>query len=160
MATSPTNSPIPYCTTEDLVKQLNLQQSSVDPTKYIVWQIPTSTDIINTFVKQANEQATALYGDLTTSNYYGLAKQWAVWRAVLNLIETMTVNWVISGLPVTMGNIGFERLTAMSAASAEMKTRAAEELARLYTMLSQIEPVQNYQSPSPYVDTGGQMFFS
>ena len=76
------------------------------------------------------------------------------------MIETMTVNWVISGLPVAMGNIGFDRLAAMQAASVEMKERAQQELLRLYTELSEIVPVQNYISPSPYVDTGGQSFFS
>jgi hypothetical protein len=142
------------------VKQLGLQQSSFDPNKYLVWAIPTSMDILNTFVKQANEQATNIFGDRTQSTDYGLTKQWAIWRAVLNLIETMTINWVVSGLPVQVGNIGFDRLAAMQGASAEIKARAQEELLRLYTLLSEIDAVQNYQSPSPYVDTGGSMFFS
>lgn len=154
------NTPIAYCDTQDLVKQLNLQQSSFDPNKYIVWQIPVSVDVINTFVKQANEQATTMFGDHTQDSLFGYTKQWATWRAVLNLIETMTVNWVISGLPVAVGSIGFDRLAAMQAASAEMKERAQEELLRLYTQLGEIDAIQNYQSPSPYVDSGGSMFFS
>jgi len=154
------NTPIAYCDTQDLVKQLNLQQTSFDPSKYLVWQIPTSVDILNTFVKQANEQATQLFGDHTKDSLFGLTKQWATWRAVLNMIETMTVNWVISGLPATLGDISINRLDAMRSASAEIKGNAQSELVRLYTMLSEIDPIQNYQSPSPFVDTGGQSFFS
>jgi hypothetical protein len=126
----------------------------------MVWQIPTSTDIINTFVKQANEQTTSLFGDLTQSYSYGLAKQYATWRAVLNLIETMTVNWVIAGMPVTVGDISFSRLGVMQAATVELKENAIRELARLYIMLSEFSFPNNYHSPSPFVDTGGQMFFS
>lgn len=150
------NTPIAYISVEDIVKQLNLQQSVTDPNKYIVWEIPTSVDIINTFVKQANEQATIEFGNHTNDPLYGLTRQWATWRAVLNLIETMTVNWVISGLPVQVGNIGFDRLAAMQGASAEIKARAQEELARLYTQLSEIEAIQSYQPSSPYIATGGQ----
>jgi hypothetical protein len=150
------NTPIAYISVEDVVKQLNLQQSQTDPNKYIIWEIPTSVDIINTFVKQANEQATTEFGNRTNSPSYGLTKQWATWRAVLNLIETMTINWVISGLPVQVGNIGFDRLAAMQGASAEVKARAQEELARIYILLSEIGAVQNYQPSSPYIATGGQ----
>ena len=155
-----TNTPIPYCDTQDLVKQLNLQQSSTDPNKYVIYAIPTSVDIINTFVKQANEQTTILFGDRTQSPSYGLAKQYATWRAVLNLIETMTINWIISGLPVTVGDISIQRLTAMQTATIELKENANRELARLYIMLSEMDFPSNYQSPSPYVDMGGQSFFS
>lgn len=150
------NQPIAYVSVEDLVKQLNLQQSVTDPNKYIIWEIPTSVDIINTFVKQANEQATVEFGNHTNDGLYGLTRQWATWRAILNLIETMTINWVISGLPVTVGNIGFDRLAAMQSASAEIKARAQEELVRLYTQLSEIEGIQSYQPSSPYIATGGQ----
>lgn len=155
-----TNVPIPYCNTQDVVKQLGLQQSTTDPSKYIIYAIPTSADIINTFVKQANEQTTILFGDLTKSTLYGLAKQYATWRAVLNLIETMTVNWVISGIPVTVGDISIQRLTAMQTATVELKENANRELARLYIMLSEMDFPSNYQSSSPYIDTGGQAWYS
>jgi hypothetical protein len=160
MSSSTTNMPIAYCSTEDVVKILNLQQSTVDPNKYMVWQIPTSTDVLNTFVRYANEQTTIILGDLTQSNLYGLAKQYATWRAVVNLIDTMTINWVISGLPAQVGNIGIDRLAAMQAASMPMRERATIELLRLYTLLSEIAFPNAYQSPSPYIDMGGQMFFS
>jgi hypothetical protein len=153
------NTPVAYCDTQDLVKQLNLQQSAIDPNKYIIWQIPTSVDVINTFVKQANEQTTAMFGDRTLTQSYGMTKQYATWRAVLNLIETMTVNWVISGLPITVGDISIQRLGAMQAATIEIKERAKEELIRLYNLLTEFDFPNNYQSPSPYVDMGGQMFF-
>ena len=117
-------------------------------------------DVINTFVKQANEQTTILFGDLTKTNSYGLAKQYATWRAVLNMIETMTISWVISGMPVTVGDISIQRLSAMQAATVELKENTLRELARLYIMLSDFSYPNNYQSPSPFVDTGGQMFFS
>jgi hypothetical protein len=160
MSSSTSNTPIAYTSTEDLVKVLNLQQSTVDPTKYMVWQIPTSTDVLNTFVRYANEQTTSLFGDISQSSSYGLAKQYATWRAVLNLIDTMTVNWVISGLPVQLGNIGIDRLAAMQAASTVMRERAISEAQRLYVLLTEIDFPNNYQSPSPYVDTGGQSFYS
>jgi hypothetical protein len=160
MSTLSTNVPIPYCDAQDLVKQLNLQQSATDPNKYIVYAIPTSVDILNTFVKQANEQTTALWGDLTKSNNYSLARQYAIWRAVLNMIETMTINWVIAGIPVTVGDISINRLGAMQAATVELKENANRELARLYIMLSEMDFPSNYQSPSPYVDTGGQAWYS
>jgi hypothetical protein len=139
---------------------LNLQQSATDPNKYVIYAIPTSVDVINTFVKQANEQTTILFGDLTKTNSYGLAKQYATWRAVLNMIETMTISWVISGMPVTVGDISIQRLSAMQAATVELKENTLRELARLYIMLSDFSYPNNYQSPSPFVDTGGQMFFS
>ena len=153
------NTPVPYCSTQDLIKQLNLQQAVTDPNKYIVWQIPTSVDILNTFVAQANVQATALWGDLTNSAQFGLAQQWSIWRAVLNLIETMTVNWVISGLPVTVGDISISRLAAMQAASESIKVRAETELKRIYVLLSEFSFPQNYQSPSPYIFTGGSAWY-
>ena len=156
MSISSANAPVAYTTVQDVVKLLNLQQSAIDPNKYLVWQIPTSVDILNTFIKYANQQATQIYGNQTTSSNLGLVQQWATWKAVQNMIFTMTVNWVISGLPVTVGNIGFDRLAAMAAASSEIKQRAENELFRLYTLLSNIDVVNNYRSPSPYVDTGGQ----
>jgi hypothetical protein len=157
---STNNTPFPYCDTQDLVKQLNLQQSTTDPNKYIIYAIPVSVDVINTFVKQANEQATQLFGNHMNDPLFGLTKQWATWRAVFNLIETMTINWVISGMPVTVGTISISRLEAMARATAELKENAQRELLRLYTELSEIEGIQNYQSPSPFVDMGGQTFFS
>jgi hypothetical protein len=146
--------------TQDLIKQLNLQQAYADPTKYLVWQIPTSVDILNTFVTQANVQTTQLFGNLTQSSLYGLAQQYAIWRAVLNLIETMTVNWVISGLPVTVGDISINRLQAMIPASAEIKENALREIHRLYILLSEFSFPQNYQPSSLYIYTGGQTWFS
>ncbi len=154
------NTPIPYVDTQDLIKQLNLQQSSTDPTKYLVWQIPTSVDILNTFVAQSNVQTTQLFGNLTQSPQYGLAQQYAIWRAVLNLIETMTVNWVISGLPVTVGDISINRLQAMQGASTEIKERASNELHRLYILLSEFSFPQNYQPSSIYIYNGGGFWWS
>lgn len=154
------NTPVPYCNTQDLIKQLNLQQASTDPTKYLVWQIPTSVDILNTFVFQSNVQTTQLFGDLTQSTQYGLAQQYAIWRAVLNMLETMTVNWIISGLPVTVGDISIQRLGAMAAATAELKENTLRELHRLYILLSEFSFPNNYQTPSIYIPTGGGIFWS
>jgi hypothetical protein len=156
----PLNMPIPYVDTQDLIKQMNLQQSSIDPTKYIIWQIPTSVDIINQFVSQANVQATALYGNLTQTPKYGLVKQWAINKAFLNLIEEMTVNWVVSGLPVTVGDISINRLQAMAAASVELKERLQSELHKLYIWITEFDFPQNYQPTSPYILTGGSTFWS
>ena len=151
---------VQYCNTQDLVRLLNLQQSSTDPNKYLVWQIPTSVDILNTFVRYSNEQTTATWGDLTQSSLLPLARQYAVFIAALNMIETMTVNWVISGLPVTIGDVSINRLQAMQAATVEVKERFKEEIGILYVKLSEISFPNNYQSPSPYVDFGGSPYWS
>jgi len=151
---------VQYCNTQDLVRLLNLQQSITDPNKYLVWQIPTSVDILNTFVRYANEQTTATWGDLTISPQLPLARQYAVFTAALNMIETMTINWVISGLPVAIGDISINRLQAMQAATVEVKERFKEEIGILYVKLSEISFPNNYQSPSPYVDFGGSPYWS
>lgn len=154
------NAPIPYCNTQDLVRLFNLQQSSTDPNKYLVWQIPTSVDILNTFVRYANEVTTITWGDLTQSPMLALARQYATFKAALNMIEVMTVNWVISGLPVSLGDVSINRLQAMQAATVELKERLKEEIATLYVKMSEIDFPNNYQSPSPYVDFGGSPFWS
>jgi len=153
--------PIEYTNTALLIKELNLQQVSADPTKYLVWQIPTSVDILNNFVNQANERATVTFGDQRTNTlFFALIRQYATKRAALIMIGEMTINWVISGLPVTVGNISIARLQAMQGASVEVKARLKLELQEIYIKLSDISVTQNYQSPSPYVDTGGSIYFS
>lgn len=152
--------PVEYTDAQQVIKLLALKQDSTDSNKYIVWAIPISLDVINQFVKYGNEQTTALWGNLTNSPSLGLARQYATWRAVLNLIETMTLQWTVSGMPVTVGDISIQRLQAMQAASAEFKARAEIEVWRIYVLLSDMAFPQNYQSPSPYIQTGGGMFWS
>ena len=115
MSSSTTPFPIEYCNTQLVVNEMNLQQYSGDPTKYLIWQVPTSVNIINTFVNQANEMTTINFGDLRQSaDRFALARQYATKKASLLLVDEMSINWVISGFPVTVGNISINRLAGYS----------------------------------------------
>jgi hypothetical protein len=159
MSTTPF--PIEYTDTEQVTKEINLRQDPSDPTKYFVWQIPTSVDVINNFVRQANEKATVNFGDMRNSpDRFALGRQYATKKASLLILDEMSVNWIISGFPVTVGNISINRLQAIVEASKPVRARLEAELWDIYIKLSNFEVTNNYQSPSPYVDTGGQINFS
>jgi hypothetical protein len=161
MSSSTIPYPIEYTNTQQLVAELNLQQSSSDPTKYLVWQIPTSVNILNNFVNQANEITTVNFGDLTQSaDGFSLARQYASKKAALILIQEMTINWAISGMPVTVGNISINRLQAMQAASEPLRAILTAQLQDIYIKLSNFDFTQNYQPSSPYILTSGQVPFS
>jgi hypothetical protein len=149
-----------YTDASYVIRELNLQQSTTDPTQYYVWLIPTSVDTINQFVLQANEYATALWGDLTSNETsFKLARQYATKLASLRLLQEQALNWQISGMQMGLGNLTISRLNALERALKEVKQRLMEDLNKIYTLLSEVEMHNNYQPRNIYEVTHGSMYW-
>jgi hypothetical protein len=159
MSTSVVN----YCSAVDLIQELNLQRDPNNADSYILWQMPTTYDIIARFAFQGNSYTTLLFGDLTTNTQYLPAAQaYAAKWAALRLAQQMAINWQVSGFRVGVGNLSIDRLETMRSAMKEVVERLTTDISKYYTILasvSGITVVDAYDPHSPYIVTKGQGFF-
>ena len=150
---------ISYCDIYEVKSELGLGQDSLG--NWIVWGLSIDPEIVQHYVVQANEVSTNLFGDLTTSVVlFPLAKQYATKVASLRLIQTMSVNWIVTGLQVQLGDVGFNRLPALQAGAALILERLKTDIDKLYVMLSDVTVINAYQPSSPYVVTGGSSYWA
>jgi hypothetical protein len=147
---------VTYTDKNNLITELNLQQDSSNPNNYILWAIPTSSDVISYYVNQANEYTTQVFGDLSSSDSFPLAKQFATKMASLWLIQNMSTNIALSGVRLGVGAVSVERLPALNDAFTKLEASLKEQIDRLYQMLCQVESFDAYHPSSPYITTRGQ----
>lgn len=147
---------VAYTDVPSVVTELNLQKSTDNPTMYLLYAIPTSEDVISNYVAQANEVTTQMFGDLTGSDQFNLAKIFATKLASLWLIQVMASNIVFSGARLGVGAVTVERLPAIESAFEKLEASLNEQLRRIYIMLTGVEVVDSYSPSSVYIPSRGQ----
>jgi hypothetical protein len=147
-----------YTSVNNLVTELGLTTDNSG--NYFIWQIPTSSTILQNYVTEANQYTTALWGDLSSSpNSFNLASMYATKWAALRLIQMLATNWQISGLTITIGEFTLQRLEALRTAAEAVAKRLEADLVKLYTLLATVDAVNAYQPASVYQDTRGTAFW-
>jgi hypothetical protein len=149
-----------YTTNTQIANELGLTTDNNG--NYYLWQVPTAPSVVDNFVTQANQFTTALFGDLSTDlTLFPLAQMFASKWAALRLVEQLAINWQVSGLRSNLGNIGIDRLPALTAAATAVTTRLKEDLNRLYMTLVNVNEgiINSWQPGSPYIVTGGSAFW-
>lgn len=146
-----------YTDLQSVVTELNLQQQQDNPTSYLLYAIPTSQDIINYYVNQANNYTLSLFGDLSSDpTRFSLAKMYATKLASLWIVQNTASNIIFSGIRMGVGAISVDRLPAIESAFEKLQASLRDQLTRLYNLLSSIETVDSYRPSSPYIVSKGQ----
>jgi hypothetical protein len=147
-----------YTSINNLVTELGLTTDNSG--NYFIWQIPTSQNVLQNYVTEANQYTTALWGDLSSSpQQFNLASMYATKWAALRLIQMLATNWQISGLTITIGEFTLQRLEALRTAAEAVAKRLEADLVKLYTLLATVDAVNAYQPASVYQDTRGTAFW-
>lgn len=143
----------------EIKSELGLQQDTNG--NWLMWQIPIDGEVIQHYAQQANEQTTMKFGDLSSASplFFSYGKQYATKWAALRLIQMMSLNWQVSGMRMGLGNLSIDRLPALMAAANMIVARLTEDLQNLYVQLSDVTAINSYTTQSPYIITGGSMFW-
>ena len=149
---------VSYTDILEIKSELGIQQDSNG--QWIMWQIPIDGEVLQHYTSQANEQTTTMFGDLSgNALLYALAKQYATKWASLRIVQTMTINWQISGMQMGLGNLNINRLPALQAAAQMVTARLTEDLNNIYVKLCDVSVVNSYTTTSPYIQSKGGWFW-